>query len=331
MIINHIFSKFKELIKIFGNSFKKYQLKRFIVLFGKGIQNYKTLRIRKKFAEDIKLIIENPPKFRNEYEIRLFGMRRSGNHAIVVWIANHFSKPIMFLNNIQQFSDPYLSNYDRRVLDNCINFWERPIELNRYMKKSCLLFSYENFDLRLLKDKELIPNKELRIGTSGRIYNILIIRDPFNLLASRIKSNDLKYKKDTLNDPEWILKYRSFLKLWKIHAKEFTGITNYLGFKIKINYNKWFKDKIYRKSISKSLNLEFTDKGLNLVPKTGGGSSFNGRIYNGSAQNMKIETRWKNFSDNLTFKKLLDDPEIWNLSEKIFSNLNGITKELKLD
>ena len=190
-----------------------------------------------KFKRDPQVLNELKT-IRNEYELRLFGMRRSGNHAIVVWITNHFDEPGMFLNSIRHFEDPFKANRDNRVVSNCIDSFERTVEQNRLMKKKFLFYSYGDLDIRELKNRELVANRIYKLGKSKYVFNILLLRDPFNVLASRIKNNNNKGKKDTLEDPEWISRYQEFMMLWKVHAREFSDQTNYLGHKIKINYNK---------------------------------------------------------------------------------------------
>ena len=88
-----------------------------------------------------------------------------------------------------------------------------------------------------------------------------------------------------------------------------------------INFNAWFVSQDYRKNLSKSLGLKFNDKGLNIVPETGEGSSFDHRKFDGKAQKMKILDRWKVLKDKSGFRSLFRDPEIWKLSEKIFGKI----------
>ena len=36
--------------------------------------------------------------FRNEYEFRVFSIKRSGNHAVISWLASLFNKPVYYFN-----------------------------------------------------------------------------------------------------------------------------------------------------------------------------------------------------------------------------------------
>lgn len=245
----------------------------------------------------------------NENEIRLFGLKRSGNHPIVVWVAAQYSQPVYFLNNITHFTDPFETHYDWRQLDNCVYIKEKSLETRRLEKKQCLFYSYEDMDISLLRNKPLLKDKETKLGKSGKEYDLLLIRDPFNLMASRYEKSKIDPKMEAT--PE-------ILSLWKIYAREYIGQTNYLKHKITINFNQWFTDIEYRKSLSKQLNLKFSDKGLNIISESGEGSSFEGRAYDGKAQLMKMNDRWKFFEKDKKFISFFDDPELFKLSKLIF-------------
>jgi hypothetical protein len=47
----------------------------------------------------------------NKHEIRVYGIRRSGNHAIISWIFQHFGETVVHLNDIKiaRNIDPYKS------------------------------------------------------------------------------------------------------------------------------------------------------------------------------------------------------------------------------
>lgn len=248
---------------------------------------------------------------RNETEIRLFGLKRSGNHPIVVWITAQYPKPVYFLNNIAHFTDPFVTHYDWRQLPNCVYIKKKSLEIRRLENKQCLFYSYEDMDISLLKDKPLLEDKEAKLGKSGREYNLLLIRDPFNLMASRYEKHKIDSRMEATPKT---------LNLWKVYAKEYLGQTNYLKHKAIINFNQWFTDIEYRKNLSKQLDLNFSDKGLDIIPETGEGSSFEGRAYDGKAQQMKMNDRWRFLIKNKQFISLFNDLEIFKLSKLIFKD-----------
>ena len=123
-------------------------------------------------------------------------------------------------------------------------------------------------------------------------HYILVIRSPWNHLASI-----LSWK------PRWYMKKKErFIKGWNASAKEYLGITNILPSpKTFINYDKWFLDIEYRRSISKQLNIPFSDRGLNIVLPIGWGktgSSFDRMAYGQNAQDMNVLNRWKKYKKN---------------------------------
>ena len=105
-------------------------------------------------------------------------------------------------------------------------------------------------------------------GYYKRLYNIVVIRDPFNMIASRImqlrKQNfevgdpPLAYDPSHYYHPIGLL---SPIATWKIFAREYLRETEHLPEIIPWNYNRWFVDIDYRKSLSEALDLEFCDSG----------------------------------------------------------------------
>lgn len=108
----------------------------------------------------------------------------------------------------------------------------------------------------------LLPYKKIE-GT-----RVVVIRDPYNLWASRYKA----YKSFSQEEYSMYIEH--------INSSFYT-----------INYNNWFTSIDYRKQISLILGLEFSDKNLNMI--TNVGSSFSGRDYDGKAQEMKVLERYK--------------------------------------
>ena len=70
-------------------------------------------------------------------------------------------------------------------------------------------------------------------------------------------------------------------------------LKNYLKHnKICINYNQWFFDIEYRQKIAKKLQMEFSDAGIDIVLGLGGGSSFDGKQFDGQATSMNVLNRY---------------------------------------
>jgi len=222
-----------------------------------------------------------------KFKFKIFGLKRSGNHAIINWIAGHFgSGEVCFLNNLK---GDYLKSFKKPSHRMDSDVYISDIE---YLNDTrCYIESYEDLDPEFSDD------------------SIIIIRDPFNLLASRIK---LKSKK-----PNWGIdtscvfreKLRKYFRL---------AITNKQKI---INYNFWFSDIDYRKEVSSILGLEFSDKNLEQITNFGRGSSFSGIEFDGKAQLMNVLSRWKCIKEHQDFIELINDDEIVSLSNKIWGRI----------
>ncbi|NEO99038.1 MAG: hypothetical protein F6K58_10230 [Symploca sp. SIO2E9] len=245
----------------------------------------------------------------NKQEIRVVGLRRSGNHAVTNWVKEQQSGQVLYLNNIPPKENGYRVLYQHYPKEHL-----RREALGHFVNKDCLIYSYEDWDLEQITDQHFEKKHDLYWGKSDRRYDLLILRDPFNTLASRLKNNFIEVK-----DPN-----QTFIELWLSYAKEYLGETNHLkNNKVCINYNQWFLDVSYRKEITSNLKLEFSDAGINQVKAQGGGSSFEGREFDGKAIQMKVLDRWKVFAEDPRYLKLLGNEEILEYSKRIFGDLPG--------
>ncbi len=255
-------------------------------------------------------------EFRNDNLLTFFTLRRSGHHAVMVWLAYHFKLPIFVLNAVTPYTDPYLTlrfynNWDKES-DWLVHIED--IEQIRKIQKQCLMIGIQDFDISRLADgRDVIWERQRTVGESLRVHNILVLRDPFNMLASRWYKPGPVPK--LIDDAE-------ILDLWEIYAEEFLGLTNFLKPKIAVNYNLWFLNTDYRKQLSEQLGLAFTDAGLNFVPKSAGsGSSFDKTSYDGKANQMKVLERWKICQHDKRFcAAFRERHKLANLYRKIFPN-----------
>lgn len=174
------------------------------------------------------------------------------------------------------------------------------------LRKCSLLISLEDHDLQF--------NPFLNVPCD--ITNILIVRDPCNLFASRIRKASLvenpAYPKYTGPDTR-------VLKLWKNHALEYLGLTDHLENKVCIYFNSWFSNRSYRQSISQQLNLKFTDRGFSNVSLIGGGSSFDSTHFDGNNQMMDVlnRQRYLTNSERQLLENILADDEFHELAHRL--------------
>lgn len=122
----------------------------------------------------------------------------------------------------------------------------------------------------------------------------------------------------------------TIVDMWIYYAREYLGETDCLNNnKIGVNYNRWTTDIDYRHEIASQLKLDFSDAGIDDVKSEGGGSSFDQTSFQGKASQMDVLNRWKSFSDDLSYKTLLDNRELIEYSEQIFGHIPG-TEFLRL-
>ncbi|NER06925.1 MAG: hypothetical protein F6K17_32260 [Okeania sp. SIO3C4] len=276
--------------------------------------------------EDVIRIITQQHKLSeivNQKEIRVVGMKRTGNHAIINWVKSQHNGEVGFINNVLANQNPYRYKYEN--LQDKFPEHKWAIEHNRqqakgnFIKRDCLIYSYEDFPLEQIASDKFERNHDLYLGKSATRYDLLIIRDPFNLIASRLKTSSKVPYFLSVNSPN-----KTMIDLWLDYAKEYLGETNYLKHnKVCVNYSQWFTDIEYRRNIADKLQMEFSDAGIDKVTSFGGGSSFEGKEFDGKATSMDVLNRWQKVADNPRYRKLFNNQEIFEYSERIFGHIPG--------
>lgn len=301
--------------------------------------NYLFKRSQQKLQHGIedfsRTLIHNPSKQNvvNKKEFRVLGLRRSGNHAIINWIGKQVSGNSVFINHVRPLENPYRDQYESQLLlgrklpegdwkYKNIDWWKREKE-GRFSYKDCLLYSYEDQEINKVSNNSFERKHDLYLGKSEERFDVVVMRDPFNLFASRLKT------KPRENGPNFSMlevysrKY-SLPELWVSYAKECIGETSLLTHKkVFINYNRWFIDTRYRKELAAQLNINFSDHGFNDVSISGRGSSFDGVKHVGEAYKMDVLNRWKFFVDNPIYRELLSTEGVLEYSTKLFGDIPG--------
>jgi hypothetical protein len=297
----------------------------------------------------------------NTYELRLIGLQRSGHHAILNWIVANIDGRYCFLNHCRPISNPFDESSIRRnrkikLVTNIQDLDVSAESSGVHCRKDFLLYNYEERDLRDIENESFYANHDQWLGRSGTIHNVLILRDPFNNLASKLKMEDnrrsLKKVPTSLRHlpPSEIVRILSqpsrlaqkvvkrlrtrdkreggafrlaerSKEIFKAYAREYLGETNILSNKITVSYNRWFTDPEYRVSLGKRLHLASTDMGLDRVSNWGSGSSFDHAALDGKARDMDVLERWKTLIDDERYRRLINDPELCSLSERIFGGV----------
>ena len=263
------------------------------------------------------------PRTKSKYTrlYMVYGMKRSGNHAVINWIQSQ--EKFLFFNNLIPIG-PILAG--DRTMPESQDFEEfvrskiRSVGLRRRLRqllhagidavagKPCryVMASLEDHDVTVQPFHGVLPP----------VTNVLILRDPGNLFASRLR------KAATRNKPAYPRNLGDamdrLVSHWKSHAREFLGDTAHLTGKVPISFESWFISEEYRKSTSERLGLEYKETEISDVSRVGGGSSFDGTDYDGNAQEMSVLNRPAQLEphERRVLDRILEDRELQRLSRR---------------
>lgn len=230
----------------------------------------------------------------------VLGMKRSGHHAIINWIGDNLDGGATHFNDCSRgWKEGKLIPSNQQSQGGKING-----------NGDNLIYNIEDFHPSNFKNYNL---QNLQIFHNPTLV-ILVLRDPYNWIASSIKCG---------GGPKKFINRR--VKIWKAQAKEYLNETRFINppcgsYLVCLNFNDWFKDNEYKKEMSKTLDLQGWHTGIELVSPRGGGSSFDALRFNYKATQMKILERYKEFESDIFFKSLIDD-ELRHLSKLIFEEL----------
>jgi hypothetical protein len=196
------------------------------------------------------------------------GMKRSGNHAIIYWLLKQ--RNMRFFNNVFPMG---------KVLKRGVNF-PFPVRITPYLKRRARQKSGRWFfnGPVLGEAGTLVSIEDQFLDTPffedipWRYRNLLILRDPYNLFASRIRRG--RTRDHVCYPREYNDVFERAVSLWKQSFREFSGETSFLRGKQCVLYDAWLVDPSYRRSVAAVLGLELRDNDIGAQAREGGGSSF---------------------------------------------------------
>jgi len=259
----------------------------------------------------------------NEYEIRVWAIRRSGHHAIINWIASMFKEPVWHFNAPKCHANPYRKRKKyqgqmiQRIPEIMQHFsqtqweihWSKRPEMCPNIQKPCLIYNHE--DYKLNEHPEPIPN----LGKSDKQFSVLIMRSFKNMLASRL-----------YEQPQWNLRKvqantKDVPRFYEMYAKEFLDITHWLTFTpVKIWFDLWFSSRKYREMKAIEMDLVNSDDTIqHMAAHRKKGSTFDTFAkFKNQAKNMDVLNRYKKMENNKVYQKIIQkNPELLKLSDKI--------------
>jgi hypothetical protein len=282
--------------------------------------------LRRGLAEPLAVLARcRPWGVPNDTEIRVLAMRRSGHHAVVNWVLAQAEGWACFLNDCQREGNPYATCRPSTSVvpvssDAATRLFWKAERSGVHTRKSLLMYNFEDAHPEPFAAGDAVAQSRRWVGRSGRVLNVLVLRDPFNLFASRLRW--LRGRKGTglLKDPQ------QWVALWKAYAREAAGVTDHVPDRVCVSYNAWCLSESYRRGLAERLGLPFTDAGRQEVARWGPtvwGDSFDGLRYDGRAEDMDVLERWKQFQDDPVYRGLFEDPELVALSRTVFGDLPG--------
>jgi len=289
----------------------------------------------------------------NFLELRVFGLQRSGNHAIIEWILDqHAGKRTCFLNNVAHGDQDPFTTTTQIALEGFGSTAD--VEAVRRAPKDLLIYSHEDDLSRMrqgatltdaIHDEDFEQQRIRYVGESEHRLNVIVLRDAFNFFASRLR------KLDALTGTKDV---EAIKESWKLMAQRALRMPrDFAGEEFWISYNAWVSDEAYRRRLSARLFGQFSDASLRYVPGHGGGSSFDSdgrltlrvirrkwrrlldpkvyrhtgrylrRLMAKDGRSMKVLDRWHEMRDNAVYCSLFRDHELLKLSERLFGTLPG--------
>lgn len=293
---------------------------------------------------------------RNERSIRVVGQMRSGNHAVIGWIKSLYEfRSLCFLNNVAHGDhDPYLTCEQFEAIG--LPAVSDAVDLSD-CAKDLLIYSYEDREgvgkegrdfLSSVFDPAFEAHRIQYIGASRREFTVLVVRDPFNCFASRLKFLRERGAEKGISDIHVVK------EVWKTVARDV--LDNPSTDRLTLNYNRWILDASYRDDLAASLHADNITALPQNVSHYGGGSSFDSKIldritvadvFRKRSKILSLErllhlptyirrmvrptrvdptdlqSRWKDFVDDDEYRDLLRDQELIELSRTIFGEIEG--------
>jgi len=247
-------------------------------------------------------------------EILIWGLCRSGNHALGSFIMEHIQEMPLEYKNLTPNKRYKALKRDHVYLSNYLGSKERigPVPKLPFGNKQIISVENGGHKIKCASANILEDINRLNFNTEReniKRYIFVILRDPFNWFASYYPT--LKKSK---NKARFISK-EYWVDLWIQYAENFF-LNGKDRFWFPVNYNKLCKSVEYRKKISAYIEEPFTDKGINNVISRA--STYDGARFNGKALKMDLEGRWKRLpKDIISFLK--KNEKLVHLSKEIFN------------
>jgi hypothetical protein len=243
-----------------------------------------------------------PPAVVNRLELRVLAMRRSGHHAVLHWLLRQAAGPALFLNDVALDERGALRGNRFSRYRNLPADAEARDRAGERVAKDLLAWNLEDRGVVEMAAfcRGLSPASH---GASGRVRHLIVLRDPWNWLASRFRA-----------EPADPLDGGAALARWREQAREALGRTALLPDLRPVSFNRWVAEEGYRRELAADLGLAFDDAGFREV-EWPGGSSFGSEGVR--ADNAVVLARYLGYAADPAFRAAFD-PETVELAEAFF-------------
>jgi hypothetical protein len=247
----------------------------------------------------------------------IYGVKRTGNHAIINWLIPQIRDSVRFFNDqkypLLDFTQPEFNRDEEHCLVEHVLKLDSDtrvyVKNQRLRSGDSYLPQYNDIDniisfegVEFNKVCEVLPqwledfNRGLKIRNPNLVVSddfthIILLRNPWNIAASQIR-----WSLDRVN----YNRVDRDMVVWNEYHDHYINQNSDTHF---IIYDKWFGDIEYRKAISIELGTEFTDINKNKTALAGGGSSFDKMKFDGKAEEMNVLNRYE---EMMHHKKMQD-------------------------
>ncbi len=235
------------------------------------------------------------------HRFRIFGMRRSGNHAVIDWLRRNIGEPSLFINDCLA-GDPldsfqYIELNERK--------YGTPFR-NRGNRAEKLKKNREDWKHHVVSYEDQPPNlKKLHKLTQGYQRetdwkNVIVYRSFPNWLASFY--NLLMVEEfDTKRGVSGPMAIVPFVQLYK--NMSYVAASAPTKF-VMIDFDLWVSDQTYRARLLQELEIEEIDNSTGKQSEYGGGSSFKHSV--GTSVETGLTERWKSLSGEPAFRAIAE-------------------------
>lgn len=208
--------------------------------------------------------------------LRVFGLRRSGNHVFINWLFSQQRGEVSFYNNVD------LDTLDGRVPDKVnLGLGDETIKI----------YSFEDRNLDVAARRKWIKQ-------TPQLLDFIVVRSTENLFASRIKAGMIRPTYFSgMSIPELAHQYLSYAINPESYERKFRVVL------IPVIYDEFVRSEDYRRQIAERASFEYTSIDLSVVDtKYGRGSSFAPGSKSAPSP-QAVTNRWRALESHPLFRK----------------------------